>query len=143
MRNLLIIVLILSSLISCSFGINQFEGNWYSCISENQYLEFFTKKDSFKVVGNNGIESSWTYYKLKSDTMYFIKPGGFKTDSSKATFNYNRGKSLSMEFLNSNEKIEFKPLNFVVENPEKDYNWVEMKKRLKNAECFKEDKKSN
>ena len=141
MKNSFIIFLILVSLISCKSNINQLEGNWYTCNSNDGYLEFYTKKDSFRIVTTKGIQTSWTYYKIESDTMYYILPGGFKSDSIKAFLNYNIGKSLSMEFINSYNKIEFKPLNLVVEYTENDFSLPEINKRSKNAECNKEFEK--
>ncbi len=134
-KNSFILFLFLVSLISCKSNTNQLEGNWYSCNSNDGYLELYTKKDSFRVVTTSGIQTSWTYYKIESDTMHYILPGGFKTDSIKAILDYNIGKSLSVEFINRNEKIEFKPLNFVVDNTENNFSFTEINKRSKSAEC--------
>ncbi|WP_299339474.1 hypothetical protein [uncultured Psychroserpens sp.] len=117
---------------------NQLDGDWYSCTSDDGYLEFFTKKDSFRVATTSGIQTSWTHYRIELDTMYFIRPGGFN-DSTKVIIDYNVGKSLTMDFLDDFETIEFKPLFFNTENSKKDhYSFIEISERSKNANCDKE-----
>lgn len=127
---------ILTLLMSCTSSINQLSGNWYYCDLGDQYLEFFTKKDSFRIVSKRGIETSWTHYRIESDTIYYIRPNGFKSDSTKAVLNYNTGKSLSMKFIDSNNIIELKPLTSIVkETDNKDELITDFIERSKNADC--------
>lgn len=137
MKKILISALIFSSLLSCNSNFKNLEGNWYTCTSNNEYFEFFTKKDSFKVISNVGIITNWTHYYVKSDTMYFIKPNGFDTDSTKAFLNYKYGKSLKMDFFDGNESLHFKPLNLVLVNSEMDsITFHEINTRAKSVECL-------
>jgi len=118
--------------------VSEVSGNWYTCNSNDGYLEFFTKKDSFRIVTTSGIQTSWTHYRIESDTMFFIRPGGFN-DSTKAVINYNAGKSLTMDFIDDFDTIEFEPLIFMEDNIENDYfSFIEINKRSKNAGCNKE-----
>jgi len=135
MKNILILFIVFASILSCSSKRNQLKGNWYSCTPEGEYLELFTKKDSFRIVTDRSIVTNWTHYRIESDTIFFKTPLDWN-ESSKAILNYNSGKSLTMKFININETTKLKPLNSIVENIEDEYELlISCKKRAKKAEC--------
>ena len=109
-KNIITILFLFVVISSCTSNLNQLNGNYYYCNDNNEYVEIYSKKDSFKLASSLRYTSDWIHYKIEFDTIYFVTPSEWR-DSTKASIQYSNGKITSMNFFEIKTKFKLFDLN--------------------------------